>query len=85
MLLILKREWPVCNGLDRHAKSVIPIGQHEVELIRNPFGYLGYWIVLKGTQIGASEGSWRQWEGEQWEDFEVVVKYDYEISSKPIP
>jgi len=74
MQLILKRDWKVCNALDLTDLPTISIGTHEVERIKNPLGYPGYWIVLKGTLIGASEGSWRQWEGEKWNDFEVILK-----------
>lgn len=74
MQLIVKREWKAIDGLDKNKTHIIPIGTHEVERIPNPLGYPGYWIVLKGTLIGASEGSWRQWEGNKWGDFEVILK-----------
>jgi hypothetical protein len=61
MQLIVKREWRACNASNL-TDSTISIGTHDVERIKNPFSYPGYWIVLKGTLIGASEKSWRQWE-----------------------
>jgi hypothetical protein len=44
--------------------TTIPEGRHEVERIPNPYrhnGSHGDWIVLKGTLIGATEESWREW------------------------
>jgi RimJ/RimL family protein N-acetyltransferase len=74
MKLIVKRNWNGCDGADLNNRPIISIGIHEVERIPNPYGYSGYWIVLKGTLIGASEGFWRQWEGKEWDDFEVILK-----------
>lgn len=73
MQLIVKRDWKVFDGSNL-TESIISIGTHEVERIKNPLGYSGYWIVLKGTLIGASEKSWRQWEDVEWADFEVILK-----------
>ena len=93
MLLILKREWEAIDasqGDKRSAYTTIPPGEHEVERIPNPRGYAGNWLVLKGTLIGASEASWRQWSPGQipnvpandprhnkiieWGEYEVVIK-----------
>lgn len=96
MHMTLKRDWPALDGSksikDNAKHTVIPIGRHEVELVPNPYGLGGNWIVLKGTAIGASEASWRQWvndgsvidnpghpnHGEviDWEDLEVVIEED---------
>jgi hypothetical protein len=88
MRLVLKRDWDVIDAAHlKHSarrNAVIPKGVHEVERIPNPLGHPGApWLVLKGTLIGATEGSWRQWRngtlnarGEpiDWGDFEVVVE-----------
>ena len=67
-----------------HLKTIIPKGRHEVERIPNPFGHPNStWLVLKGTRIGASEGSWRQWqngvlndrcEPVDWGELEVIIE-----------
>jgi hypothetical protein len=64
MELILKTEWPVLDAADpsnvRH--TTLPAGTHQVERIPNPCMNNGtFWLVLVGTKIGATEGSWRQW------------------------
>ena len=59
---------------DRH---VLQPGEYEVERIPNPYGHENApWIVLKGTKIGSTEGSIRQWwnETENWEPW--VKLYD---------
>ena len=93
MQLILKIEWDALDASDPQKPPVhvkIPAGTHEVERIPNPSYDNGtFWLVLKGTKIGASEGSWRQWvhDGEiitnprspnfgkpiNWGDWEVVI------------
>lgn len=85
--MILKRKWAAVDGTTA-SETFIPAGTHEIERIPNPLGYKGYWLVLKGTKIGGSEGSWRQWENGQlvdnpghpnhgkpidWGDFEVQI------------
>jgi hypothetical protein len=69
-----------------------------VERIPNPYYDNGtFWLVLKGTMVGASEGSWRQWihTGElvsnpdspnfgkpiDWGNSEVVIKEDQAAQS----
>jgi len=91
MTLILKRDWEAINASRGESpRTKIPAGRHEVERIPNPFGHGGAWLVLKGTLIGASEGSWRQWRPGQtpdvpetdpdhtriidWGDYEVVIE-----------
>lgn len=62
MQMILKKDWHVIDATEgEHKDTTIPAGIHEIERIPNPFGYKAPWLVLKGTKIGASEGSWRQW------------------------
>ncbi|MCX6713088.1 MAG: hypothetical protein NTY66_02690 [Candidatus Vogelbacteria bacterium] len=84
--MTLKRDWPALEflGGDKAKDVVIPAGRHEVERITNPLGYLDApWLVLKGTMIGASEGSWRQWKNGvlnrddqsiDWGKWEVVIE-----------
>ena len=73
--LIVKREWEVIDAGSPTSAHLLTIGTHEVERIQNPLGYPdSTWLVLKGTKIGAMEGSWRQWEGENWGDFQVIVE-----------
>lgn len=67
ILMVLKREWGALDASKTEnghpTRTSIPAGEHEMERIPNPFGYENApWLVLKGTQIGAAEGSWRQWE-----------------------
>jgi hypothetical protein len=65
MYLILKRDWEVIDAskvLDDDRRAVIKAGRYEVERIPNPLGHKGtFWLVLKGTLIGATEGWWRDW------------------------
>ena len=83
--------WMRVEGRRWNAKSfarTILAGTHEIERIPNPAGYNGNWLVLKGTKIGGSEGSWRQWAPGQkgtnpshpnfgkeidWKEFTVVI------------
>lgn len=74
MKLTVKRNWEAYDGSNSKNRLIISIGTHEVERIKNPLGYSGNWIVLKGTLIGASEESWRQWEGDKWDNFEVILE-----------
>lgn len=62
MQMILKRDWQALDGSESDKIAVIPAGCHEVERVPNPFGHRAPWLVLRGTLIGGSEGSWRQWE-----------------------
>jgi hypothetical protein len=88
--MMLKRDWEAKNASDpeKVLDTIIPAGTHEVELIPNPLGYVGSWVVLKGTKIGASEWSWQQWRPDQtyddpnlpsygkvidWNEYEVVI------------
>lgn len=97
MFLVLKRDWPAIDFAIPRPDAVIPknhptitAGRHEVERIRNPHGFDCYILVLKGTLIGATEASWRQWAPGQlpdvpkedprygkpidWEELEVVIE-----------
>ena len=75
MFMTLKREWEALDasgGLTKHTK--IPAGRHEIEKITNPLGHPNsFWFVLKGTLIGGSQGSWRQWENRQ-DEYGVVIE-----------
>lgn len=62
MRLVLKRDWEVLDGSEKGKAVVISQGCHEIERIPCPNGHPCFWLVLKGTLIGASEGSWREWE-----------------------
>ena len=64
MKMILKRNWHALDASKPRKEDhvIIPMGEHEIERIPNPRGYPGFWLVLKSTLIGASEGFWRQWE-----------------------
>lgn len=73
MFLITKREWKVRDA-GNYIDIIISIGRHEIEKVVNPFGYNGYWLVLKGTLIGATELSWKQWEEDHWGDFQVIIE-----------
>ncbi len=48
--------------------ATIEPGTYTVERIPCPTGHNCTWIVLKGTKVGAAEGSIRQWENckEPW-------------------
>lgn len=62
MFMTLKQDWDVLDATTTpHKQAKIPAGRHEIERIPNP-SYPGkFWLVLKGTRIGASEGSLREW------------------------
>lgn len=92
MTVTLKRPWEAIDGSKPKGQGTtkIPAGTHEVERIPCPHGYDCNWLVLKGTLIGASEGSWRQWGDDgaivvdpsdpnygkpiDWGEFEVVIQ-----------
>jgi hypothetical protein len=90
MFMTLKRAWDTLDATSGEAvQTTIPAGRHEIERIKCPVGHDCNWLVLKGTLIGGSEGSWRQWingsdcYGENhpkagqpidWKEFEVVIE-----------
>ncbi|MDO8594857.1 MAG: hypothetical protein Q7R93_05110 [bacterium] len=87
MHLIVKRQWEVLDGSEPRTApnrlTKIPPGRYEIERIPNPYGHEAPWLVLKGTKIGGTEGSWRQWENKpgkedtkpsDWGEFEVVIE-----------
>jgi hypothetical protein len=93
MFMTLKRDWEALDGTDGSLKkTIIPSGRYEIERIHRPNVPEGetFWLVLKGTKIGASEGSWRQWRNGvslvtkkdhpnygqfiEWGDAEVVIE-----------
>ncbi len=75
MQLLLKRQWEVLDASSGKAQlAFVGPGIFEVERIPNPCGYEAYWLVLKGTKIGATEGFWRDWQGSVWNEFEILVK-----------
>jgi hypothetical protein len=53
--------------------TTIEAGRHEVEKIPSPHGHNCDWLVLKGTKIGASVGSWRQWSN-YTDDYKVTIE-----------
>ena len=80
MLLILHRTWdaidatadPKTGEIGRQL-TTIDAGSHEVEKIPCPLGHKCDWLVLKGTKIGASVGSWTQW-SDYTNDFKVTIE-----------
>ena len=76
--MTVKREWELIDAGDgdrkRAAEHTLPPGTHNMERIRNPLGYDGCWLVLKGTRLGASEGFWRQFSSDC--DAEFLVTFD---------
>jgi hypothetical protein len=75
MTMTLRSEWPALDASKskNERDTLIGAGTHEVELIPNPYGHAGNWIVLKGTKIGGSEGSWRQWTDRD-DKFQVTIE-----------
>ncbi len=94
MFMTLKRTWEALDG-SKASKGearviIIPAGRHEIERVPNPYGHPAPWLVLKGTLIGAAEGSWRQWKNGgftvsnpdhpdfgkpiDWDEWEVVIE-----------
>ena len=64
MVFVLKRDWKMYDAtkIQDEQEVVVKAGNHEVELIDNPFGFKNApWIVLKGTKIGRTEASLRDW------------------------
>ena len=91
MFMTLKRDHGALDAAGgRNKRVTILMGRYEIERIPNPLFNNGtFWLVLKGTLVGATEGSWRQWEKGQvvdkeghpdfgkpidWGDFEVVIE-----------
>lgn len=90
MQMVLRKEWEAIDGSTGN-KTIISAGTHDIERIKNPRGFEAQWLVLKGTVIGGSELSWRQWKNGllacdpqsanygkpiQWGEFEVVILND---------
>lgn len=70
MFAIFKQEMEVLDGSTKPTKRTkIQAGRHEMERIENPAGHAAKWLVLKGTKIGATEGSLRDW-GDEYITFE---------------
>lgn len=65
--MTVRRQWEMIDARPDGdtCGHFLPIGTHDMERIINPLDYSGYWLVLKGTRLGASEGSWRQWAGHE--------------------
>ena len=95
MFMTLKREWEALDvSKNPIGKAKIPAGRHEIERIPNPFADASkpgsFWLVLKGTMIGMSEGSWREWMNDgslitnkkhsdfgkpiDWQEYEIVIE-----------
>ncbi len=82
MFMALNREWQAIDASKKtreERKTTIPPGRHEIERIPNPLGLGGFWLVLKGTLIGAAENSWRQWIREKGDNegdrnFDIVIE-----------
>jgi len=74
MQMIVKREWPAYDASTLPPEHMfIPEGTHEIERIPGPVTGEGFWLVLKGTLIGAAEGFWRDWIDPIWEDYQVQI------------
>lgn len=76
MFMILKRNWHAIDASKGLERVVIPAGCYEMDRTSNPYGHSCSWLMIKGTKIGASEGSWRQWQNDEktnWGDYEVVI------------
>lgn len=77
--MTVRREWELVaadeHGDGKSAPSKLPPGTHDMERIRNPLGYQGFWLVLKGTRLGAAEGSWRQWSDGKYDDDEFGITF----------
>lgn len=59
MNLILSTEWTFFNA--NGERVPVPAGAHQVERVKSPLGDERDWLVLRGTRIGASEDSLRDW------------------------
>lgn len=71
--MTVKRHWELLSLDGEKVTDKLAPGTYEMERIKHS-DYNCYWLVLKGTRLGASEGSWRQWRGVGWGDFEVIVE-----------
>ncbi len=73
-----RREWEVYERGDdgKPKRTLLDPGRYQLERIANPFGFDAPWFVLKGTQRGMAEGSWRQWADPGFEEFECVFEED---------
>lgn len=75
-----QRNWNLLNIRESNGHRtprVLEPGVYEMERIHNS-KYDCNWLVLKGTDWGASEGSWRPWTNIKgsidWGTFEVVIE-----------
>lgn len=74
--LTVHRIWEISIATSEGNKDayILQPGTYEIERVVNPLGHGGYWLVLKGTLIGASEQFWRQWM-ESENEFMVEIVY----------
>ena len=70
ILMTVRREWKLFGPGGERGK--LPPGTHKMERIRCPDGHDCDWLVLEGTQLGAAEGFWRDWGGEDYDDFRIT-------------
>ncbi|MBC7767006.1 hypothetical protein H7Y21_03380 [Arenimonas sp.] len=77
--ITLKRSWEFLDASDDTSgkpgwrKTIVEAGTYEAEKIPSPFGYYGYWFVLKGTLIGWGERNLRLYEDLPTEDGVTIV------------
>lgn len=74
MKAILLRTWEMMDYTDDPKKKVkVPAGEYQVERIPNPYGHKNYWLILKGTTTGMSEGSWRGFSGSDIPEYNITL------------
>lgn len=59
IFLTLPKSYAAVNAETNERTRINP-GTHEMECILDPFTKEGYWLVLKGTKIGARVIFWQQ-------------------------
>jgi hypothetical protein len=89
----LKRAWKMIDAGENAKERDVTVqpGTYELERVRNPYAYSAKWLVLKGTLIGMTEGSWMQWingtlankvghadygKPIDWDEFEIILIED---------
>ena len=78
-IITLKRSWEFLDasndtsGKPGWKKTIVEAGAYQVERVPSPFGYYGYWFVLKGTLIGWGERTLRLNENLPNEDGVIIT------------
>lgn len=74
MFIVLRTSWEFMSGETRQ-KVNVPEGRYEVDRIPHPRKTSDcFWLVLRGTKIGVSEGYLRDFCSPDYGELEVVIE-----------